>query len=35
MNVRLEILDIIVPEHVVTGDVEHDVHIRVGVGVRW
>jgi hypothetical protein len=32
---RLEILDVITPDHFVTGQAEHDVHVRVGLGVRW
>jgi hypothetical protein len=32
---RLEVIDILTPNHFVTGRSEHDVHVRVGVGVRW
>lgn len=35
MAVHLEVLDVIVADHFVTGRTEHDVHVRAGVGVRW
>jgi len=35
LSTRLEVLDVIVADHFVTGRAEHDVHVRVGVGVRW
>lgn len=31
----IEVLDVIVPDHIVSKRTEHDVHLRVGVGVRW
>lgn len=33
--IRLEAIDIITPDHFVSGQAEHDLHVRVGVGVRW
>ena len=30
-----EIVDVIVSDHFVTGETEHDVHFRVAFGVRW
>jgi hypothetical protein len=35
LTTRLELLDVITPDHFVTGQAEHDVHVRVGLGVRW
>jgi hypothetical protein len=35
IDARLEVLDVLVADHLVTNDAEHDVHVRVGVGVRW
>ena len=32
---QIEVVDIIVANHFVTGRSEHDVHVRVGIGVRW
>ncbi|HSG00701.1 MAG TPA: hypothetical protein VLA20_06200 [Vicinamibacterales bacterium] len=32
---RLEVIDILTPNQFATGRSEHDVHVRVGVGVRW
>jgi hypothetical protein len=32
---RLELLDVITPDHIVTTRAEHDLHVRVGLGVRW
>lgn len=32
---HLEVVDVIVADHFVTGRAEHDVHVRVGIGVRW
>lgn len=32
---RLEVVDVIVVDHFLTGRTEHDVHVRVGVGLRW
>jgi hypothetical protein len=33
--IRLEGIDVITPDHFVSGKAEHDLHVRVGVGVRW
>jgi len=35
VTLRLEAIDVITPDHFVTGQSEHDVHVRVGVAVRW
>jgi len=35
LAIRLELLDVITADHFVTGQAEHDVHVRVGLGVRW
>lgn len=35
LNVRVEVVDVIVADHFVTKRAEHDLHIRVGFGVRW
>lgn len=35
VSARLEVLDVITPDHAVTARAEHDVHVRVGLGVRW
>lgn len=35
LDARFEVLDVIVADHFVTNDAEHDVHVRVGIGVRW
>ncbi len=35
MLARLEVVDVIVVDHFLTGRTEHDVHVRVGVGLRW
>jgi opacity protein-like surface antigen len=32
---RVELVDIITADHFATGRAEHDLHFRVGVGVRW
>jgi len=32
---HVEILDVIVADHFVTGRAEHDVRVRIGLGVRW
>jgi hypothetical protein len=33
--IRLEGIDVITTDHFVSGQAEHDLHVRVGVGVRW
>ena len=33
--IRLEGIDVITPDHFVSGKAEHDLHVRVGVGVKW
>jgi len=33
--IRLEGIDVITPDHFVSRQAEHDLHVRVGVGVRW
>jgi hypothetical protein len=35
LTTGVEVVDIIVSDHFVTGLVEHDVHVRVTFGVRW
>jgi hypothetical protein len=35
LTTSLEIVDTIVADHYVTNAAEHDVHVRVGFGVRW
>jgi hypothetical protein len=35
LSAGLEVVDVIVSDHFVTGLVEHDVHLRVTFGVRW
>jgi len=35
LTARLEVVDVIVADHFVTGRTEHDVHVRIGIGVRW
>jgi hypothetical protein len=35
LTARLEVVDVIVPDHVATRRTEHDVHVRVGIGVPW
>lgn len=35
LNTSVELVDVIVPDHFVSGRVEHDVHLRLGLGVRW
>ena len=32
---RVEVLDVITADHFVTHRSEHDIHVRVGLGVRW
>jgi len=32
---RLEVIDVITADHPITGRSEHDVHVRLGFGVRW
>jgi hypothetical protein len=34
-NTTFEVLDVIVPDHFVTNRAAHDVHVRIGLGVRW
>ena len=33
--IRLEAIDVITPDHFISGQAEHDLHVRVGIGVRW
>ena len=35
LTVQVEVLDAIVMDHFVTDRIEHDVHVRIGLGVRW
>lgn len=35
LTTSIEVVDVIVADHYVTRDAEHDVHVRVGFGVRW
>jgi hypothetical protein len=35
LTAGIEVLDVIVSDHFVTGRVEHDPHVRVTFGVRW
>lgn len=35
LSVRLELVDVVVADHVVTGRAEHDLHLRLGFGLRW
>jgi hypothetical protein len=33
--IRVEVVDVILADHFVTKQAEHDVHVRVGFGVKW
>lgn len=33
--IRVELVDVIMTDHFVTKDSEHDLHVRVGFGVKW
>lgn len=35
LTTSIEVLDVIVPDHFLTRRAEHDVHVRIGLGVRW
>jgi len=35
LSTTIEVLDAIVPDHYVSDNVEHDVHIRIAFGVHW
>ncbi len=35
LTTSIEVLDAIVTDHFVTNEVEHDVHVRIGFGVRF
>jgi hypothetical protein len=35
LRASIEVVDVIVADHFVTSRTEHDVHVRVGVGVKW
>jgi hypothetical protein len=35
LSTHLEVVDVMTADHFVTGRAEHDVHVRVGFGVRW
>jgi hypothetical protein len=35
LTTRVEVLDVIAADHFVTHRSEHDIHVRVGLGVRW
>ena len=35
LSAGIEALDVIVSDHFVTAEAEHDVHVRLTFGVRW
>lgn len=35
LTTSIEVIDVVVTDHFVTGDVAHDVHARIGLGVRF